>query len=155
MSNTNINTQQKTGWLAWVWENGQGDIFSPFPFLLLHNNVYLEGKCPVVITVKEESVENRGEGGVPDVDEEGGQELHHGGELEEKEDMKHWCLWHNPSLPGGELGGHSLKTRGTLGLRKKPEIIFASEKILKLLPILSILSDQISDDQLYLWCRIC
>ena len=51
--------------------------------------IYLEGKCPVVITVKEESVENRGEGGVPDVDEEGGQELHHGGELEEKEDMKH------------------------------------------------------------------
>ena len=43
--------------------------------------IYLEGECPIVITVEEESVEDRGEGGVPHVDQEGGQELHHGGEL--------------------------------------------------------------------------
>ena len=46
--------------------------------------LYLEGKSPVVITVEEESVEDGGEGGVPHVDQEGGQELHHGGELKVK-----------------------------------------------------------------------
>ena len=46
--------------------------------------IYLEGECPIVITVEEESVEDRGEGGVPHVDQEGGQELHHGGELKVK-----------------------------------------------------------------------
>ena len=42
-----------------------------------------------MITIEEKSVEDGGEGGVPHMDQEGGQELHHGGELEEKEDMKH------------------------------------------------------------------
>ena len=37
-----------------------------------------------MITVEEESVEDGGEGGVPHVDQEGGQELHHGGELKVK-----------------------------------------------------------------------
>ena len=46
--------------------------------------IYLEGESPIVITVEEESVEDRGEGGVPHVDQEGGQELHHGGELKVK-----------------------------------------------------------------------
>ena len=46
--------------------------------------IYLEGESPVVITVKEESVEDRGEGRVPHVNQEGGQELHHGGELKVK-----------------------------------------------------------------------
>ena len=45
---------------------------------------YLKGECPVMITVEEESVEDGGEGGVPHVDQEGGQELHHGGELKVK-----------------------------------------------------------------------
>ena len=46
--------------------------------------LYLKGKCPVVIAVKEEGVEDGGEGGVPHVDQEGGQELHHGRELKAK-----------------------------------------------------------------------
>ena len=37
-----------------------------------------------MITVKEEGVEDGGEGGVPHVDQEGGQELHHGRELKAK-----------------------------------------------------------------------
>ena len=45
---------------------------------------YLKSKRPIVITVEEESVEDWGEGGVPHVDQEGGQELHHGGELKVK-----------------------------------------------------------------------
>ena len=168
---------------------------------------YLKGECPVVITVEEESVEDGGEGGVPHVDQEGGQELHHGGELKVKVMQCEWkwkctkvgewkwkwviehksesevlsssenksesesvwsesivnksesvdCrrLWWEATprcicchsgftqerkswwlstfyltmvlycsvLPGGEPGGHSLRTRGTSGSRKKAAIM--------------------------------
>ena len=62
-------------------------MFEPLSNALAHFlvfKVYLEGECPIVITVEEESVEDRGEGGVPHVNQEGGQELHHGGELKVK-----------------------------------------------------------------------
>ena len=74
------HTEYLAGGLSGAWEEVQGDVAQTH-LSVFSCKEYLKGKCPIVITVEEESVEDGGEGGVPHVDQEGRQELQHGGEL--------------------------------------------------------------------------